>query len=357
MRFSPTVKVITVHRKKQTSYGIEITGAESLGVPTRKRIVVSTNKREAENYATQMRADLMHKKLGILTPPSEPISLKDLVGRYILAKRHHVRTSTEKRYINHSEGFLRFTDALLREVSADARRLTSSLVNEFLDFALDQTDDEENPRRQWSRKTVNECLKFMKSIYKFGVAEKLVNENPFETVPLLRVASHGRVEFFTNEELRQIYAEIDPYWSDVIKFFVLTGLRKGELINLRPNNVLISVERQFIQIAADDDGEWQPKSGEVRQVPLAPAAAEILRRHVGKHPKYVFTGKTNKKIHPDERYHALKSVLSKLGLNDTIHKLRHTFAAHFLMSGGSIYELYPKNWTTTLGGKNGYISP
>ena len=224
-------------------------------------------------------------------------------------------------------------------MSADARSLNRSLVNGFLDFALDQSDDEENPHRQWSRKTVNECLKFMKSVYKFGVAEKLVDENPFETVALLRVASHGRVEFFTNEELHQIYAEIDPYWLDVIKFFALTGLRKGELINLQPNNVSIGVERQFIQIAADDDGEWQPKSGEIRQVPLVPDAVEILRRHLGQHAKYVFTGKTNKKIHPDEPYHALKSVLSQLGLNGTIHKLRHTFAAHYLMSGGSIYEL------------------
>ncbi len=125
----------------------------------------------AQTYATQADSDLNHDRAGILTPPAEPIPLKDLVRRYISAKRHHVRSSTEKRYINRSEGFLRFTDALLPEVSADARRLTSSLVNGFLDFALDQADDEDNPRRQWSRKTVNEYLKFMKSVYKFGVAE------------------------------------------------------------------------------------------------------------------------------------------------------------------------------------------
>jgi integrase len=339
MRFSPTVKVITVHRKKQTSYGIEITGAETLGIPARKRIVVSTNKRVAQTYATQVGSDLNHGRLGILIAPAEPIPLKDLVRRYIATKRHHVRASTEKRYANHSEGFLRFTDSMLPEVSLDARRLTGSLVNGFLDFVLDQTDGDENARRQWSRKTVNECLKFMKSVYKFGVAEKLVDRNPFETVALLRVASHGRVEFFSNEDLRRIYADIDSFWLDAIKFLALTGLRKGEMIHLRPNNVSIDVESPFIQIAADDDGEWQPKSGEVRQVPLVPEASEILRRHLGKHPKYVFTGTTNKKIHPDEPYHALKSVLSKLSLDGTIHKLRHTFAAHFLMSGGSLYEL------------------
>jgi integrase len=246
MRLAPTVKLISIQRQKQTSFGIEINGGESLGIPPRTRKMISLNKREAENYATQVRADLMHGKLGILTPPLEKIPLRELAKRYVAHKRHHIRTSTEKRYINHSEGFLRFTDSLLPEVSADARRLNGSLVNEFLGFALDKAEDEEENRKQWSRKTVNECLKFMKSVYKFGIGENIVENNPFESVPLLRVASHGRVEFFTNQQLTRIYAEIDTHWLDVIKFFVLTGIRKGELIHLVHNCVNIT-ERPYIQ--------------------------------------------------------------------------------------------------------------
>ena len=158
MRFSPTVKVITVHRKKQTSYGIEITGAETLGIPARKRIVVSTNKRVAQTYATQVGSDLNHGRLGILIAPAEPIPLKDLVRRYIAIKRHHVRASTDKRYVNHSEGFLRFTDSLLPEVSVDARRLTGRPVNGFLDFVLDEADGDKNARRQWSRRVDTTCI-------------------------------------------------------------------------------------------------------------------------------------------------------------------------------------------------------
>ena len=145
------------------------------------------------------------------------------------------------------------------------------------------------------------------------------------------------VEFFTDEELEKIWRELDEYWVEPLKFIVHTGLRKGEWINLKWNNVNLTGENPSITIVSS--GSWQTKTGESRVIPLNKIALEIIKKQKGRNSEYVFTQKNGSKIHPDRPYHSLKTALKNLGLEGDIHKLRHTFASKLVMKGRPLYDV------------------
>ncbi len=146
------------------------------------------------------------------------------------------------------------------------------------------------------------------------------------------------MEYFTNEDLEKIWNELDEYWIDPLKFILNTGLRKGEWINLKWDNVSLNGDKPFITIQATSS--WQTKTGESRIIPLNKTALEIIKKQKGKNTEYVFTLKNGSKIHPDKPYHKLKSALKNLGLEGDIHKLRHTFASKLVMKGESLYAVF-----------------
>jgi len=333
---APTVRVTKVVRQTKTSWGIEINGAESLGVPSRKRIVVSGKKREAELYASKVQTDLSNGKLGILQAPASPVRLNDLITHHIESKKNYLRSSSSKRYYNLRDGLMKFVNAFLPEVAKDAGKLTPPLIQEFMTEAM-TSRKKSTFNLSWAPKTVNECLTLMKGVFATGIKDNLVISNPFEKVELLPVPKKGGLEFFSREEVKKILETIDPFWRDVILFLLLTGIRKGELINLKHPNVRLNTDSPYIEITGDD--EWVTKGGRSRVIHLVPEAVRIIKERQNRNDTYVFTGATNEKIKPDEPYHALVKALQTLGLTGDIHKLRHTFSASFLAAGNSLYEL------------------
>ncbi|MGB6647679.1 MAG: site-specific integrase, partial [Bacteroidota bacterium] len=116
-----------------------------------------------------------------------------------------------------------------------------------------------------------------------------------------------------------------------------TGLRKGEMMNLTWQNASLDPKDPKIIVASSED--WTTKSGKSRTVPLNARAVEILVAQKGKHNTHVFTSRTNKKIHADEPYHALKKALQKLDLMGDVHKLRHTFVSQLAMKNVDIVAI------------------
>jgi len=156
-------------------------------------------------------------------------------------------------------------------------------------------------------------------------------------IPALKVSKNGKADYFTNEEIENILTKVDPYWLPSLKFILNTGLRKGEMINLKWKNVLLKNENSTINVTPTDD--WEPKTENSRTIPLNKHSIEILENQRGKHQEYVFTNKNNNKIHPDEPYHALKKALQTFGLEGDVHKLRHTFASNLVMKGVDLYTV------------------
>ena len=204
--------------------------------------------------------------------------------------------------------------------AADVSLIERKHMREFLD-SMQEGD------AAWAKKTLNGAIKLCRTIFAFAMENKFCEENPMSKLKEFRLPAAGRRDFYTDEELGKIWDTLEPHWRACLEFIANTGLRKGEMINLTWDDVSLDPVDPRITVASSE--EWETKSGKSRIIPLNSRALEIVQSVQGKHPKYVFTSTSNKKMHPDEPYHALKDALGKLGLEGDVHKLRQRLAQNW----------------------------
>ena len=293
----------------------------------RFRPKVGTNKKDAELVRGKVEREIL---LGTyqITLMKSSISLTALVEEFLDSKMNTVRKTSGHRYRNYLEPLCKYFEKAFPSVTGDIRLIEPKYLRKFID---DSIESGVSASKKWSKRTANDAINIIRSLFKFGVESEYLTKNPALKLQSLKVASTGKADFFSDDELQAIWSKLDAHWVDPLKFISLTGLRKAELINLRWENVDLTQRKEQITIESYDD--WETKTGNSRIIPLNAEAVAIVKRWKGKHPTYVFTSLKNKVIHPDKIYQALKKALAKLNLEGDVHKLRHTFASKLAMSG------------------------
>ena len=125
-------------------------------------------------------------------------------------------------------------------------------------------------------------------------------------------------------------------WQSMVRFSLATGLRKANVTGLEWSQV--NLERRIAWIHPD-----QAKARKAIGVPLNAEAIVVLRRQMGKHPRFVFThrGKPVRSVNTK----AWKAALRRAGIADfRWHDLRHTWASWHVQAGT------PANVLQELGG-------
>jgi len=126
--------------------------------------------------------------------------------------------------------------------------------------------------------------------------------------------------------LEAIENESDPYVRAALRLFLLTGLRKRELLHARWENV--DLGRGTLRLP-------HTKNGRPRHVPLSPAAVEILRnlpRRIDS--PFVFPCTTTPAKPRNDLYKAWRRVRTAAECPDLrIHDLRHSVATWLAESG------------------------
>lgn len=113
-----------------------------------------------------------------------------------------------------------------------------------------------------------------------------------------------------------------------------TGLRLGELLALRWEDVDLVVGRLMVRRAVARGIIGTPKSGKSREIPLSSEALKALRgqRHMKGEP--VFSDLDGKMLDKGECKWPLWRSAKKAGLRRVgWHVLRHTFSSHLVMRG------------------------
>ncbi len=294
----------------------------------RFRESVGTSRQQAELIRVQRINEIINGKYNL--PGAEPsrVSLDSLIEEFKKDKKRTTRDVTQSRYKNYLNPLGKFFKELFPVLSADVSLIKATHVNEFLDQVTDKSS-EDTPT--WSRRTANDAIKIFRALFRFAQNSGYLKINPLEKVKPFREAAKGKTDYFRQDQLENIWGAVDPHWKDALEFICHTGLRKGELINLRWKSVDLTPNDERITVESYDD--WETKTGKTRIVPLNSSAVAIIRRQQGRHPDFVFTSKEGNQIHPDKIYHALKSALLEIGLEGDVHKLRHTFASQLNING------------------------
>ncbi|HEJ9674672.1 TPA: tyrosine-type recombinase/integrase [Proteus mirabilis] len=144
-------------------------------------------------------------------------------------------------------------------------------------------------------------------------------ENPFVEMRNLKVNAR-EMSYLTLDEIRELLANLEGDYYNMAVFCLSTGARWGEAMKLKREHIIENKVRFTYT-----------KTGKVRIVPIS----EELCKQICKGKKDRLFSSVS---YPLFRK-ILKSVKPSLPDGQATHVLRHTFATHFMINGGSIITL------------------
>lgn len=185
--------------------------------------------------------------------------------------------------------------------------------------------------------TMNNELKVLSCILKFGVENKYLEEIP----KIRRVKIQKKSpRFLSVEEIGKVIAAARSDVRPMLQFMIFTGLRKGEVRHLEWSDV--DFQHQLVHVRPKET--WGPKTeNSARTVPLCDPAVEALRMAWERAEKrkvkspLVFPGR---KGPLNDIRDSLNGACNRAGVpHIRVHGLRHTFGSQMAMAGADPFAI------------------
>ena len=186
-------------------------------------------------------------------------------------------------------------------------------------------------RKDYKPSTINGALAVLSGMMRTAVRRGYAAANPVTQLDRHErpQGQPERMNILDTDEIRLVLAGCSQTYYALLATAVFTGLRMGELRNLKWEDVDWDAGVLGVR-------DSKTKAG-VREVVLMPALQQILATHSLDHSgELVFATKTGKTIHPSSlRRDALTPALEKAGVTKRIrfHDLRHTYASILISQG------------------------
>ena len=198
-----------------------------------------------------------------------------------------------------------------------------------------------------SPRTVLHCHRVVSQALRWGVRMQVLARNPCDLVDPPRPQRY-QARYLDWDEVRVLLAASEgTSYHSLVRFDLLTGLRRSELLGLRWQDVdleraSISVVQTLTQLDRGELAFGPPKSGRSRAVSLPDPAVRILSSILesggGKGPvqpgDVVFQGPGGALLMPDTVTQAFGRIARRAGFKGLrFHDLRHTHATLLLSEG------------------------
>jgi integrase len=282
-----------------------------------------------------------HRKWVSTRSRSKPEALKRLA---VVTQRAQTVLSRRK-LSQFKEELLDFAShTFARETVSVYQRALSHLLEVVGDRNLDMisarhVDEFKKARMQRvSPVTLNLELRSLRAAFNTAVRWEYLPSNPFTRVKLCRIDDTAPPYLSVNDFKTIIRGLPDEWFRRAVIIGALTGLRRGELVNLQWSDV--DLERRLIRVQSR--GDFRTKQGRRRIVPMNPYAHTIfVQLHDDRNGSYVLH-EGGEKILDRRLTMKFRKHLRKLKMDERIHyhSLRHSFASWLIQSGAaSIYEV------------------
>jgi integrase len=174
--------------------------------------------------------------------------------------------------------------------------------------------------------TCNRFLATLKHMFTKAVDWELTGEDTLRKVRKVKLLKENnrRLRFLSKEECKALVDACSPHLKPIIVTALNTGMRKGEILSLKWEQV--DLRHGFVLLD-------NTKNGDCRQIPINSTLRATLEAiHRGPESEYVFT-KNNGTPYKFVEY-SFTQACRRAGItNFVFHTLRHTAASHMVMAG------------------------
>ncbi|MFC1482272.1 tyrosine-type recombinase/integrase [Myxococcota bacterium] len=182
-----------------------------------------------------------------------------------------------------------------------------------------------------AKKTVNNHLTVLRRLLAVAVEWELISHVP--QIKWLK-APKPDFDFLTFEEAEQLLEGAEVEWWCMIFTALRTGLRLGELLALRWEDIDLPGGRLIVRQAVARGIVGTPKSHRPREVPLSDKTVQALREHRHLKGELVFSQPDGTMLTRNMVKHPLWRACKAAELRPIgWHVARHSYASHLVMLG------------------------
>ena len=186
-------------------------------------------------------------------------------------------------------------------------------------------------------KSVNNILAVLGKMLRYAEEIEVIDKVPRIRLMKTTPPEFDFLDFDEAGRLLTTAETIYPEWHVMVFTALKTGLRYGELCELRWNDVDLVAGRLRALRSYYRGHVTTPKSGKGREVPLSPGTVKVLKRHRHLRGELVFCQSDGARLKDSTADDAIKRIAKRAGLRRIgWHVCRHTFASHLVMRGAPI---------------------
>lgn len=196
-----------------------------------------------------------------------------------------------------------------------------------------------------SPKSINRTIILFKQIFNFAVKRDYLLKSPARNLQQIKEVPPKDI-YLSNGEVNLLLKKSKAEWFyPAIALALNTGMRLGEISGLQwdmvdLNRKMISVTRNQTKSGLNEFTKTNVK----KDIPMTNSLYEFLVQHKRNSKlmsKFVVVDLKGNNISPDHfTYRVFKPFLKSIKLDKyRFHDLRHTFASHYMMNGGNLFDL------------------
>jgi len=269
--------------------------------------------------------ELEHVKGKLCLNPTKPIHLFDFLKKYFTYCKTNKALSTYEREIF----------------------ITASIKSFFGNIQLDKIDNigiENYKSKRLSDDlqpvTINRELTVLRAML-----HKARDWNYLMTLPVINnlKVPNKPVRFLSQEDIERLLDYSTPWLRPMIIVLRNTGVRVGELLRLRLNDIDMDNKLILVRSTKTNNYRMIPINSELEDILIwlnryyvDPRNFKVLLRE-GRQANYIF-------CHPDGTRiksirHSFNNACKRAGIKATVHTLRHSFASHLVMNGVDLVSI------------------
>ncbi len=277
----------------------------------RYRNIGGTTKTQALRVLEKMRAEVINNDYGLIQKASNP-KIENFANIYL----------ERRKYLRFHKRDAQSVKNLLKSFSGkNLSSVTPANIEDYIGKRI---------KGGVSNATINRELTCLKRMFSLAIKWNDAKQNPVKEIKLLEEPP-GRTRFLSENEAQTLLSVASEHIIPIIITALNTGMRLGEILSLKWNQVhLDNVIDPLIELTTT-------KNNQKRFIFLNDTMIERLNE-LPRKSDFVFLSTKGKPLKSVKK--PFQRAIKMAEISDfRFHDLRHTFASHYVMSGGDLISL------------------